>query len=141
MRKIPTTIPRTDTIRSHFPFPTKRSKGDFYFFCNQADKDRIIEGFAKVLDAYELQVNYDKTVVFDFEEYTKDNNLEKLWKKIILLSAEKDEAILRERMENYMWEEEEDDDDEEFYDEKSQNDPEAEEFRDHPVFFTQLVIG
>ncbi len=112
---------------------------DFYFFCNQADKDRIIEGFAKVLDAYELQVNYDKTVVFDFEEYTKDNNLEKLWKKIILLSTEKDKAILEERDEASLWEQEVEEDDEEFYDEKIQNDTDAEEFRDHPAFFTQLV--
>lgn len=111
---------------------------DFYFFCNQADKDRIIEGFAKVLDAYELQVNYDKTVVFDFEEYTKDNNLEKLWKKIILLSAEKDKAILRERVNNDI-PEQEDEDDEEFYDETSQIGLDEEKFRDHPVFFTQLV--
>ena len=111
---------------------------DFYFFCNQADKERIVECFAKVLDEYELQVNYDKTTVFDFEEYTKDNNLEKLWKKIILLSAEKDKAILRERIDNSLWEDDEDEDGE-FYDEKSQNGPDVEEFRDHPVFFTQLV--
>lgn len=28
-----------------------------------------------MLDRYELQVNYDKTSIFDFEEYTKNNNL------------------------------------------------------------------
>lgn len=96
---------------------------DFYFFCNQADKDRIIEGFAKVLDAFELQVNYDKTVVFDFEEYTKDNNLEKLWKKIIHLSMEKEKAKSQKRDRSAIWGIKGD----------------GKEFRDHPVFFTQLV--
>ncbi len=66
---------------------------DFYFFCNDADRARVTEVFAKVLDRYELQVNSEKTVVLDFEKYTKDNNLEKLWKKIVRLSMEKDREI------------------------------------------------
>lgn len=87
---------------------------DFYFFCNNADINRIKEIFAKVLDDYELQVNYDKTLIFDFEEYTKDNNLEKLWKKIIKISEAKDSETEAERIEKPT-------------------------YKAHPAFFTQLV--
>lgn len=90
---------------------------DFYFFCNSTDIDKIKEIFSKVLDEYELQVNYDKTTIFDFEEYSKSNNLEKLWMKIIKQSEESDKRVrglpkggrLREMVAHY------------------------------PVFFTQLV--
>lgn len=87
---------------------------DFYFFCNNADINRIKEIFAKVLDNYESQINYDKTLILDFEEYTKDNNLEKLWKKIIKISEEKDEEAKIKR--------------------RSQK-----KYKVHPAFFTQLV--
>ncbi len=87
---------------------------DFYFFCNHADIDKIKETFSKVLDNYELQVNYDKSLTLDFEEYTKDNNLEKLWKKIIKISEEKDKQIEAAR--------------------RSESG-----HKDYPVFFTQLV--
>ncbi len=63
---------------------------DFYFFCNNKDIDKIKTIFSKVLDEYELQMNYEKTTILDFEEYTKNNNLEKLWKKIIKISQAKD---------------------------------------------------
>lgn len=88
---------------------------DFYFFCNNNDIEKITDIFSSVLDEYDLQVNYDKTVVVDFEEYTKQNNLEKLWKKIIKLSTKKDNIITTLRL--------------------RQNRNHV----DHPVFFTQLV--
>ena len=56
---------------------------DFYFFCNNSDVEKITKVFAKILDEYGLEVNYEKTQIFDFEEYTQNNNLEKLWKAII----------------------------------------------------------
>mgnify|MGYP000772318239 CR=1 FL=1 len=87
---------------------------DFYFFCNKCDMDKIKEIFSKVLDSYELQVNYDKTLILDFEQYTKDNNLEKLWKKIIKISTEKDSDIARAK--------------------DIQKD-----YVDYPAFFTQIV--
>lgn len=87
---------------------------DFYFFCNNSDINKIKEIFAKVLDSYELQVNYNKIMVLDFEEYTKDNNLEKLWKKIIKMSEEKDEEAESQRQDQ-------------------------KDYKEHPAFFTQLV--
>lgn len=69
----------TQNIDCHYEY----FSDDFYFFCNNSDIDEITKIFSKVLGEYELDVNYDKTAVFDFEEYTRNNNLEKLWKVII----------------------------------------------------------
>ena len=66
---------------------------DFYFFCNNSDIKKITDIFSAVLEEYDLQVNHEKTTIEDFEEYTKKNNLEKLWKKIINMSSAKDERI------------------------------------------------
>ena len=74
---------------------------DFYFFCNNSDIDAITKAFAKVLAEYELELNYDKTEIFDFEEYTKNNNLEKLWKKIIKNSERVDEVAKTKREKTY----------------------------------------
>ena len=69
---------------------------DFYFFCNNSDIERVTKAFSKVLGEYELEINYDKTAVYDFEEYTKNNNLDKLWKVIIKQSEQVDlQAKLR----------------------------------------------
>lgn len=87
---------------------------DFYFFCNTSDIDKIKVAFSKALDHYELQVNYDKSMILDFEEYTKDNNLEKLWKKIIKNSEAKDKLIKSAKKIK-------------------------KEYKDYPAFFTQLV--
>lgn len=97
-------------IKCHYEY----FSDDFYFFCHNSDIDKIKSIFSKILDAYELQVNYDKTVIFDFEEYTRDNNLEKLWKKIIKESQSRDELIKKQRKikDTYVG---------------------------HPFFFTQLV--
>ena len=76
--------------------------------------DKIKEIFSKVLDSYELQVNYEKTLILDFEQYTKDNNLEKLWKKIIKISTEKDSDIARAK-------------------------EIKKDYVDYPAFFTQIV--
>lgn len=70
---------------------------DFYFFCNETDVEDIKSIFAKALESFELSLNYDKIAEFDFEEYTKNNNLEKLWKKIIKLAEQKDKEGERER--------------------------------------------
>ena len=70
---------------------------DFYFFCNKYDIEKIKTIFEKVLNKCELQVNHEKTMLMDFEEYSKNNNLEKLWKKIINISIAKDENAERER--------------------------------------------
>lgn len=56
---------------------------DFYFFCNNSDVEKIKEIFSKVLNIYELEINYEKISVYDFEEYTQNNNLDKLWRTII----------------------------------------------------------
>lgn len=87
---------------------------DFYFFCNNSDIKKITDIFSSVLEDYDLQVNHDKTTIEDFEEYTKKNNLEKLWKKIINMSSVKDEKI-------------------------RENKSAQREYDDHPILFTQLV--
>ena len=101
---------RQHQIQCHFEY----FSDDFYFFCNRGDIQKITEIFTSVLDEYDLQVNHEKTTIEDFETYTKKNNLEKLWKKIINLSVEKDKEI----------------------DKRRARDPEA---TDYPIFFTQLV--
>jgi hypothetical protein len=97
-------------IKCHYEY----FSDDFYFFCNNSDLDKITKIFSMVLDEYELQVNYEKTKLYDFEDYTKDNNLEKLWKKIINISIEQDKKIQKLRMN-------------------------AATYTDYPAFFTQLV--
>ena len=87
---------------------------DFYFFCNNNDIEKITTIFEEVLNQYDLQINYEKKIIYDFEEYSKNNNLEKLWKKIINISIENDrKAELQRRGEK--------------------------EYLGHPAFFTQLV--
>ena len=56
---------------------------DFYFFCNNTEIELITNVFSKVLSEYELEINYEKTTIYDFEEYSQNNNLEKLWRAII----------------------------------------------------------
>lgn len=56
---------------------------DFYFFCNNSDVEKIKEIFSNVLNSYELEINYEKISIYDFEEYTQNNNLDKLWRTII----------------------------------------------------------
>ncbi len=84
---------------------------DFYFFCNNKDIDAIKKIFIKVLNKYDMELNESKTAILDFEEYSKNNNLEKLWKKIIKISIEKDKECRRNK--------------------KTE--------KNHPAFFTQLV--
>ena len=64
---------------------------DFYFFCYKKDIKLLTGIFSDVLNAYELEINHDKTLVYDFEEYTQINNLEKQWNRIIALSRKKDD--------------------------------------------------
>lgn len=87
---------------------------DFYFFCNNKDIEIIQKLFGGVLDEFELQINETKTEIIDFETYSKNNSLEKLWKKVIKLSEQKDrEAEIKRHKEiGYLG---------------------------HPAFFTQLV--
>lgn len=87
---------------------------DFYFFCNIKDLETIQKLFSNILDEFELQINETKTEIIDFETYSKSNNLEKLWKKVIKVSEEKDREaeIERRRKKGYLG---------------------------HPAFFTQLV--
>lgn len=87
---------------------------DFYFFCNKKDLEAIQKMFASILDEFELQINEAKTEIIDFETYSKNNNLEKLWKKVIKISEEKDKVaeIKRRRKKEYLG---------------------------HPAFFTQIV--
>lgn len=63
---------------------------DFYFFCYKKDIELLTGIFSNVLNAYELEINHDKTLIYDFEEYTQINNLEKQWNRIIALSKKKD---------------------------------------------------
>ncbi len=84
---------------------------DFYFFCNNKDIEVIKKIFIKVLNAHDMELNDSKTAILDFEEYSKNNNLEKLWKKIIKVSIEKDEENRKSKKTN----------------------------KNHPAFFTQLV--
>ena len=44
---------------------------DFYFFCNNSDVEKIKEIFSNVLNSYELEINYEKIAIFDFEEYNQ----------------------------------------------------------------------
>ena len=74
-------IARQD-IDCHFEY----FSDDFYFFCNKSGIEKLMEIFSKVLSAYELEANHDKTQVYDFEAYTQVNNLEKQWNRIIDLS-------------------------------------------------------
>lgn len=64
---------------------------DFYFFCNNKDIFQIKNVFSNVLDQYDLQYNDEKTLLLDFEEYSKSNNLDKQWKKVINHAISKDE--------------------------------------------------
>lgn len=66
---------------------------DFYFFCYNKDIDKIKQIFSKVLDNYDLQVNNEKVEIIDFDDYSRKNNLDKLWKKIINISMEKDKKL------------------------------------------------
>ena len=74
-------ISRQD-IDCHFEY----FSDDFYFFCNKTDIEKLTDIFSNVLSTYELDANHDKTLVYDFEEYTQVNNLEKQWNRIIDLS-------------------------------------------------------
>lgn len=73
---------------------------DFYFFCRSKDIDKIKNIFSYILEKNDLQINDDKMEVLDFEEYTKNNNLDKLWKKVINISREKDEKGVAKRKMN-----------------------------------------
>ena len=97
-------------IKCHYEY----FSDDFYVFCNKSDVDIIKGCFSKVFDTFELQINEEKTVFFDYEDYLKNNSLEKHWKKIIQLSKNRDEEIALQKRKN-------------------------EEYLGHPVFFTQLV--
>ena len=44
--------------------------------------EKLTDIFSNVLSTYELDANHDKTLVYDFEEYTQVNNLEKQWNRI-----------------------------------------------------------
>lgn len=70
---------------------------DFYFFCNNSDVEKIKEIFSKVLYMYELEINYEKISVFGFEEYTQNNNLDKLWRAIISQAKDVDSYAKRLR--------------------------------------------
>lgn len=87
---------------------------DFYFFCYDKDINNIQKVFNKVLDNHQMELNHSKTIILDFEEYSKNNNLEKLWKKIINIAITKDNEAKEKRKKNP-------------------------NFKQHPSFFTQLI--
>lgn len=66
---------------------------DFYFFCGKNDLTVIQKVFESVLEKFELQINHEKTKVIDFEEYMSENSLEKIWKKVVKISQEKDKEL------------------------------------------------
>lgn len=81
----------TNNITCHYEYYSD----DFYFFCNDKDINTIKSIFSKVLDEYDLQYNEDKVLLLDFEEYSRNNNLDKLWKKIINISYCKDQELIK----------------------------------------------
>lgn len=56
---------------------------DFYFFCFERDKSRIIRVFESVLENYELEINTKKKEEWSYLDYNEHNKIERYWKKII----------------------------------------------------------
>lgn len=75
---------------------------DFYFFCYDKDIDKIKQIFIKVLDNHDLYMNSQKIEVLDFNNYSKNNNLDKIWKKIIKDSEEKISHSIQSATKKYL---------------------------------------
>lgn len=56
---------------------------DFYFFCNQHDREDIIAIFDRALERFGLERNDKKVETWEYSTYNDYNVVERYWKKII----------------------------------------------------------
>ncbi|WP_455543051.1 hypothetical protein [Intestinibacter sp.] len=56
---------------------------DFYFFCNESDKEQIINIFDSVLEKHDFRRKKEKLLLWDYEKYNSYNMLTRYWKATV----------------------------------------------------------